>query len=187
MLDKYLEVKKEGKAHKYMTRVLICIIILLLSLIGTSINSKVKNFYKEYIFNDSFQFMKFNNFFSKIAGTTEEKEENSVPVMKSFLEYESKEKFLNGEKYYGVKDNFVTTLSGGIVTFVGDKDDYGRTVIIQGSNGFDIWYFLLDETDVKIYDYVKASEIIGNIDKEFGLVITKDNKYYTYEEYVNAL
>ncbi len=41
MLDKYLDVKKENKAHKYMSRILICIIILLLSLIGTSLSSKV--------------------------------------------------------------------------------------------------------------------------------------------------
>ncbi len=188
MLDKYLEVKKENKAHKYMSRILICIIILLISLIGISISDKVKNFYQEYIFNDSFSFMKFKNFFSKVAGTEDSEEENdATAVMSSFIDYERKEKFLDGEKYIGVQENFINSLAGGIVTFVGDKNDYGKTVIIQGSNGFDIWYFLLNDVDVNIYDYVKASSIIGTINKEFGLVITKDGKFYTYEEYVNAL
>ncbi len=188
MLDKYLDVKKENKAHKYMSRILICIIILLLSLIGTSLSSKVKNFYKEYIFDDSFEFMKFKNFFSKISGTEKEEEkENTSLVMSSFISYESKEKYLNGERYEGVKENFINALVGGIVTFVGDKDEYSKTIIIQGSNGYDIWYFLLDDVDVNIYDYVKADTIIGSINNEFGLLISKDGKYYTYEEYLNAL
>lgn len=189
MLDKYLEVKKESKAHRYMSRILICIIILLISLIGISISDKVKSFYKEYIFNDSFEFMKFKNFFSKIAGEEEDdtQEDNASLVMGSFIDYEKKEKLLNGEKYIGVKENFLNSLEGGIVTFIGEKEGYGKTIIIQGSNGFDIWYFLLDEISVNMYDYIKASSIIAGIDEEFGLVITKDNKYYTYEEYLNAL
>lgn len=190
MLDKYLEVNKESKAHKYVSRILICIIILLLSLIGTSISGDVKAFYKEHIFSESFNFMEFKNLFSKLATTKNNEDkvnDNVTPVMSSFIEYSKKDKYLKGEKYTGVKDNFINSFTSGIVTFVGTKDDYGKTIIIQSSNGFDIWYFLLDDIDVSIYDYVKANSIIASVDKEFGLAITKDNKYYTYEEYLNAI
>ena len=186
MLDKYLGEKKESKAHKYVSKVLICLIIFLLSLIGISISDKVKNFYQKYIFTDSFSFMKVQNFFKELNGKEEYKEE-SLPVMQSFISYEKKTKYLNGEKYEGVRENYLNALANGIVTFIGEKQDYGKTIIIQGSNGYDIWYFNIEDSDLMLYDYVKKSSIIASISGEFGLVITKDNKYYTFEEYVNAL
>ena len=79
----------------------------------------------------------------------------------------------------------IVSLKGGIVIFKGNKEGYNNTIIVQGSDGFDIWYGNLENINVNIYDYIDEGSIVGNCLENLYLVITKDNKYYTYEEYEN--
>ena len=72
----------------------------------------------------------------------------------------------------------------GIVVYIGDKDTYGNTVIIQGVDGVDIWYGNLENVSVKLYDYIEKDMVIGNtLDDKLYLVMKKDDKYLTYEDY----
>ena len=69
------------------------------------------------------------------------------------------------------------------MVFKGNKDEINNLVIVQSSDGFDIWYGLLENINVNIYDYINESALIGSADKVFYLAITKDNKFYSYDEY----
>ena len=48
---------------------------------------------------------------------------------------------------------------------------------------FDIWYGLLENINVSIYDYINEGALIGSSNKAFYLAISKDNKFYSYDEY----
>jgi stage IV sporulation protein FA len=69
------------------------------------------------------------------------------------------------------------------VVFKGNKDEINNLVIVQSSDGFDIWYGLLENINVNIYDYINEGALIGSANKVFYLAITKDNKFYSYDEY----
>ena len=69
------------------------------------------------------------------------------------------------------------------MVFKGSKDEIENLVIVQSSDGFDIWYGLLENINVSIYDYINEGALIGSADKVFYLAITKDNKFYSYDEY----
>lgn len=189
LLNKYLNDEKKTKP-KWISKILWCLIFFFASLIFTSLSDKNLVFYKKYVFDDSFNFMSFKSAYEKIAGSftsEEEKKEESQMVFAGNLEYTSKETFFEGEKYLGLASNAVNALSSGIVVFAGEKENFQNTVIIQGSNGYDFWYGNLDSIDINIYDYVKESDLIGSINDSLYLVITKNNQFYTYDEYLSQI
>ncbi|HET7628320.1 MAG TPA: M23 family metallopeptidase [Bacillales bacterium] len=57
----------------------------------------------------------------------------------------------------------VRAVEEGFVTFVGDKEGIGKTVIVQLTNGEQAWYGKLANVHVKLYDYVERGEKIGEV------------------------
>ena len=104
------------------------------------------------------------------------------PLTNKKIDYTNGEKYLNGIKL-NLEDNIVNSISTGIVVFKGNKDEINNLVIVQSSDGFDIWYGLLENINVNIYDYINEGALIGSANKVFYLAITKDNKFYSYDEY----
>ncbi len=43
----------------------------------------------------------------------------------------------------------------GIVVYIGEKENYKQTVIVQQMNGVDVWYGNIKQANVKLYDYVE--------------------------------
>ena len=78
----------------------------------------------------------------------------------------------------------VPSLDNGIVIFVGTKEDYGNTVIIQQENGIDVWYSNLEEVNIKLYDYIKKGSLIGMADQKLYLVFVKDGEIIDYHKYI---
>ena len=63
----------------------------------------------------------------------------------------------------------VPCLESGIVVYIGNKDDYGQTVIIEQENGIDVFYSNISNDNIKLYDYIEKGEYVGQ---------TKTNKLY---------
>ena len=63
---------------------------------------------------------------------------NTLPVVKE--ENNRKERYKDGIKYIVNKGASVNIKDSGIVTYIGNKDGYNNTVIIQQSNGYYAWY-----------------------------------------------
>lgn len=164
----------------YISKILICIIVTLIVLIYSSINSDNKRKVNDIIVNNTFDFMDFKNKYMKIFNY---KEEKTNLVIKNNFEYESKEKYHDGEKYIISPNQVINPITSGIVIYIGNKDNYNNTIIIQGSDGFDIWYGNIINSNLKMYDYINEKDIVGEGSNEIYLIITKDGKYYTYEEY----
>ena len=60
------------------------------------------------------------------------------------LVFHDQEKYLDGVKLTVDKGYLVPVLDSGIVVFIGDKEKYGPTIIIQQVNGVDVWYVGVD-------------------------------------------
>ena len=188
-MDIYEKYYKKNNKHlsKYLTKILLSIIFLLVSIIYTK-NDANKEYYKNIFFNDSIYFTKVNNwyqkYFGKIVPIPDVTSNNTLEVFNQDLSYQTKEKYLNGY-ILKVSDNYlVPVLDSGIIVFLGSKDSYGNTCIVQGNDGVDIWYSNIDINNLSLYDYVKSGETLApTLDNNLYLVFMKDNNYISYEEY----
>ncbi len=185
----YLKVKLSNNKHSlvrnFLTKVLLSIIFFLLSLIYLKTNDKNVLMYKEYVFSENLPFTKIKNWYENLFGEpipkTATKEKT---VFSGSLIYKKIEDYHDGEKLTVNDKALVSTLNGGIVVFIGEKDDYGNTVIVQGNDGADIWYGNVANVAVKLYDYVEKGTTLGETkDDTLYLVIKKDNEYLKYETY----
>ena len=78
-------------------------------------------------------------------------------------------------------DENIYVKDSGIVTYIGNKEGYNNTIIIQQSNGYYAWYGNIKES-VKLYDYVEKGSILGSASKEYYYVLLKDDKVVDISE-----
>jgi stage IV sporulation protein FA len=57
----------------------------------------------------------------------------------------------------------VEAVDEGTISFVGNKSEIGKTVIVQHANGSESWYGKLDSVDVKLYDRISTKKTIGTV------------------------
>ena len=145
---------------------------------------------KNNLFNKSINFVKINSLSKKIIGKDVLYFQNKTltsEVMEENINVLNHEQYFNGEKIFLSENLPIGAIQGGIVIFDGEKENYGKTVIIQGTDGFNIWYGNLNNINVEIYTYVEKNSLIANANGDFiYLTIEKDGKYYNYEEYKNS-
>ncbi|MBQ4583522.1 MAG: M23 family metallopeptidase [Bacilli bacterium] len=181
---------KEEKSFisKYFTKVLCSIIFVLSSLIF--INSSENNYllYKKEVLTKNFPYSKINNWYVKYFGNvieTEKKEDVATMVFSNNLQYEKIEKVGDSERIVFGQKTIVESFSSGIVVFMGEKENLGYTIIIQGVDDVDIWYSNIKNSSIKLYDYIETNAVLGEVDDNLIVTIVKDNKYLGYEEYIN--
>ena len=75
-------------------------------------------------------------------------------------------------------------MGSGLVVFIGEKEGYGKSVVVQQSNGIDVTYGGVEEVNIKVYDYVSEGVSLGTAHKELYLVFEKDGESVDYKEYI---
>ena len=185
--NKYYNNKKDyKKLKKYISKILISIIFLLVSIIYIKLSDNNKKFYESIFLENSISFTKVNDWYQKYFGNVIPVPNvvDDTPVFNEDLTYKDKTDYLNGSLITVSNDYMVPVMQSGIVVFIGEKEGYNNTIIIQGIDGVDIWYGNIDNTNLNLYDYVKKGDLIGNVnDNSLYLVFMKDNNYISYEEY----
>ena len=63
---------------------------------------------------------------------------------------------LDGNKFIVEKQYLMPILQSGMVVFVGEKEGYGNTIIVQQVDGVDVWYSNIT-SNVKLYDYIEKN------------------------------
>lgn len=179
-LDEYRKnsSNKNSKLGSFINKVLISIILVLLILIFCNQNENFKNKVKELLFFNTIDFSFINNFSNKISDIFKINETLNV----GDFDFEKLVSDYKDGVMIKSNDHDIKNIYSGIVTYIGENEDYGYTVIIQGSNGYDIWYGNLDNTDLKIYDYVEDGILVGSFTDKYYLVIQKDGKYVSYDK-----
>jgi len=169
---------------KKLSKLLITIIIVLVCLIFIKKDIKFKtNFYKK-IYEDSFDFGYVNKLYQQYLGNIFPLTifNNTKSVFDEKIIIEEQEKYLDGVKIKP-KSNLIPSIKEGLVIYIGDKEDYGNTVIVSGSDGIDIWYSNINNINVKLYDYIDKGTLIGE-SNELILVYKKDGEVLDYNDYI---
>lgn len=173
---------KKSTALKF----LILIILTILSIILLKNDQFKINFYK-YVYQDNISFAKINKWYENKFGSAlpfSKYFEEVMPAFNEKLNYTEKNKYKDGVSLVVEEDYLVPAIDSGIVIFIGEKEGYGNTIIIQQENGIDVWYSNLKEINLKLYDYIKEGNLIGVSNNNLYLVFTKDGEVVDYQEYI---
>ena len=170
--------------RNFITKVLLTIIVTLILLIGFKTNLDFKSNFNKYVYNISLPFTDFKAIYDKYFLGTKNNDNDTKEVFNENLVYTDKSMYEDGVKLT-VKSNYlVKAIDSGIVVFIGDKDKYGKTVIVQQVNGVDVFYGNVNSS-VNMYDYVEKGSLIGEvIDTNLYLAFQKEGNFVDYKEYI---
>lgn len=169
--------KKDSKANnifkKILSKLFTIVIFTMIVITFSNTSPKFKSFIVDKVLNSTIDFSFVNKLSNKVTNVFKTSD-NTLPVVKE--ENNRKEKYKDGIKYIVNKGASVNIKDSGIVTYIGNKDGYNNTVIIQQSNGYYAWYGNIKE-EVKLYDYIESGSKIGEtLTNEYYYVLLKDNK-----------
>ena len=167
---------------KKLYKLLFTIILTLICLILIKKNNNFKNMFYKKIYEDSFNFGYVNKLYKNYLGSILPLKIDTKPVFNEELSIISKERYLDGVKVK-TNNNLIPSIKEGLVIYIGDKDNYGNTIIISGSDGIDIWYSNIKNINVKLYDYIEKGTLLGE-SNELILVYKKDGEVLDYNDYI---
>lgn len=169
----------------FITKMLLSIILVFLFMIYFKLDNKNMDNIKENLFTNSMEFTKVNKWYKKTFGSIAPTIDNDEMVFENKPLIVSSEVTKNYEKLT-LSDSLIKCFSGGIVVFIGEKENLGNTIIIQGNDGYDIWYSNIENISLSVYDYVSEGTILGEAkDKILYLNIKNDKETLSYEKYKN--
>lgn len=167
------EPSKNNLIKRFLSKLFTIVIFTMIIIIISNYSPKFKNFLIDKVLNSTVDF----SFVNKITNNITEvfkSTDNITSVMKN--EKDIKEKYKDGVKYIVNKNEDIYIKDSGIITYIGEKEGYNNTVIVQQSNGYYAWYGNIKES-VKLYDYVESGNVIGKSNSnEYYYVLLKDNK-----------
>ena len=168
----------------FITKILITIIVLLILLISFKLNIDFKNDFNKYVYNTSLPFTDFKKLYNTYFLGIKEDNNETKEVFTEKIAYTDSSVYEDGVKLT-VSDNYlVPAFESGIVVFIGNKDKYGKTVIVQQMNGVDVFYGNVN-SDVNMYDYIEKGSLIGEcINNKLYLAFQKEGKFVDYKEYI---
>lgn len=189
--EKKVVVKKlvlKKKVKNFIVRTMLVTIVFLSTLIVVRQNNSYKNNVIKYVYEDSFEFTKLKSLYEKYFGKVLSVDKIAPKEEKVFnekLNYKSKNSYKDGVALVVDKNYMVPSIESGIVVFMGEKEGYGNTIIIEGVNGIDTWYGNINIENIKMYDYIEKGKLIGEVkSNKLYMVFQKEGKYLDYKEYI---
>lgn len=180
--------KNKNFWFKKVSKICFCVILTLVTLIILKSKPSLKSSFYREVYEKNFSFSTINSLYKKYIGSSmlfNVFEKESTPVFNNKLDYTEANKYLDGVKLTVGNNYLVPTLDSGLVIFIGEKEGYGNTIIVQQANGVDVWYSNIDNITVKLYDYVESGSLIGEVkDDYFYLVFKKDGGVLNYQDYI---
>lgn len=200
-IDEFKTVKKHLKKNKrsddsvkkivlrLFNQILITIVLFLGTLIYMKIDDNGKTIIYENVYNNNLEFAKANELYQKYLGNILPLgglKQQEVSVFSEELNYEEVNLYQNGAVLKVSSNYMVPVIESGIVVFMGEKEEYGNTIIVQQVNGIDVWYGNVEGKNIKMYDYVEKGDLLGEaITEQLYLVFQKEGKYLDYKEYLS--
>ena len=138
-VQKKLTLKKGVRS--FINRSLIVTILFLFCLIFIKSNTTFKNNIIKYVYEDSFKFTKLKSIYEKYFGnilSIDKVTPKEQEVFNEKLKYEKANVYKDGVLLQVEENYMIPTLDSGIVVFMGEKEGYGNTVIIEQVNGIDV-------------------------------------------------
>ena len=176
---------KKYIVNLYVRTLVVTIILISLAIIYKS-NNDLKDNISSYFFKEDISFTKINKIYDKYLGgiLPIKKSSGATEVFDEILSYEDASIYYDGVSLSVSESYLVPVLEEGMVVFIGEKDKYGTTVIIENLDGVDYWYGNISNTSLKLYDYVEKGSLIGEVNNNLYMVFSKDGNYLNHEEYI---
>ena len=178
--------RKYKLIDQFLLKIFISILLFLIFLICYKKDRNFKNIIYDNVYNNNISFAKINNLYESYFGSIFPiKKIEDIQVFNETLVYNQKEKYNDGVLLY-VKDNYIVpSISSGIIIYIGEKDGFGKTIIIEDENEMDVWYSNINILNISMYDYVNKGDYIGEaIDGKLIMLFQKKGKYLDYDQYI---
>ena len=180
---------KRTSYTKFLSKLGVTIVLTLVTLIALKSNSKYKATFYQYVYDSHISFATINATYQSMFGSPlpfgELWKSNTEPVFQEQLVYTEQHKYKDGVALTVSNQYLVPILESGMVVFIGEKEGYGNTVIVQQMDGVDTWYSNLGTVSVKLYDYVEKGSLLGEVkDNQLYLVYKQNGTVLNYEEYI---
>ena len=179
---------KDNKTSSFLKRFLIKIMILVVIFLITIIlirNDNIKNFISKNI-NKNISFSTIKKMYTKYLGSVLPFENllDNEQVFNEELSYKNISMYKDGV-VLEVDSNYLVPIKySGIVVFIGEKEGYGNTIIVESDN-ITMWYVNINNSNVSLYDNVSSGEYLGEVkDNELILLFEKDGDFVDYKEYL---
>lgn len=190
--NKESKITNEEKIIKYLRslilRTLTVIVLFLILAIISKSNTTYKDLIVSNIYEKNISFSKVKNLYTKYLGgiiPLEKVSPEITPVFNEALEYTNESIFYDGVKLEVIDNYLVPIIKEGMVVYIGEKENYGNVIIIEGIDGIEIWYGNIETTSVKLYDYVESGNYLGTTkDNYLYLTYSKDGKFLDYKEHL---
>jgi len=187
-----MKIEIQDKLIKYLRSLITRCLIVVIIFLGMAICSKKSEMFKdmivENVYEDNISFVEIKQFYTKYFGGVVPLEQGNDDVSLVFneeLDYKDESVFYDGVKLMVNKNYLIPVIEEGMVMYIGEKENYGNVVIIEGIDGINIWYGNINRVAVKLYDYVNVGSYLGEtVDDKLYLVYEKDNEFLDYREYL---
>lgn len=182
------KVKNSSVFFRYFSKFLFTVILTLSVMIGLKGNTQFKTWFYQSVYETNFDFAVMNRWYQKTFGSPipfrDLFQEATKTVFQESLSYKQAEDYLDGVSLKVTEEYLVPVLESGLVVFIGEKEGYGKTVIVQQMNGIDVWYGNVNG-NVSMYDYIEKGSLLGNcLDDKLYLVFQKNGEFLDYHVYI---
>jgi len=184
--------KNEEKLINYLRSLIlrsltVIVLFLVLAIISKS-NTTYKNKIVSNLYEKNLSFAKIKKIYNQYLGgiiPLDKVETDIVQVFNEKLDYTNESIYHDGVKLEVISNYLVPIIEEGMVIYIGEKENYGNVVIIEGVDGIEIWYGNMETTTIELYDYVEKGTYLGTTkDNSLYLVYSKDGKFLDYKEYL---
>ena len=177
---------KNNYVNGLLCRLVISVVIFLGIIVAMKTNDDVKSFVYNKVLGENISFSKISNLYNKYFGSVIPIKSEGLDAKEVFSEklvYDKISAYHDGYELRVKDDYLVPIIKTGIVVFIGEKDTYGKTVIIQGIDEVEYWYSNIEDLNVSLYDYVENGTILGKtIGDKLYLTLQKNGEYLGYDE-----
>ena len=174
--DEYKSSKENKNKKNYIKSFLNKLFTIIIFTMSVVIISNLSYDFRSFIINNVLDSSLDFSWFNKLVNSTTNvfKDNKTVEVFNE-IDTDNTEDYLDGVKYNLKETEKVYLKDSGIVTYIGEKEGYNNTIIVQQSNGYYAWYGNVKES-VKLYDYVESGSEIGIASDEYYYVLLKNDK-----------
>lgn len=180
----------KSKIKNMMTKMLLTIIIFIIGMILIKANPDNKVIIQENIYSKSLKFTKIKKIYEKYFGNyliidNLISKTEPVSTFKDKIIYKEKKSYNDGVLLTVSNNYMIPSLGDGIVVYIGKKDGYGNTIVIEQTDGIDVFYSNVIVNDLKLYDYIEKGEYLGQTEADkLGLIFQKDGTILNYNDYI---
>lgn len=185
-VEERLILKKSVK--KTLNKLMLTIVVFLVGMITVKANPNLKKILNDNVYEKNFKFTKAKTAYEKYFGnilSLDKIIKKEQPVFNENLAFEKKESFEKGVKLKVSNNYMVPAIESGIVVYIGEKENYGTTIIIEQIDGIDTFYSNINFNNIKLYDYIEKGELLGETKgNNLYLCFQKNGEYLDYQKYI---